>query len=244
MRARTNSVCLLFTLASIAFLFVPSLRAQTEKWTELNDRMEILYQQEKFEEAVAVAREAVKLAEKTFGEKDLRMAMALVNLQLMLEAQGKSGEASPLHMRIVTIRRESGGFDSPDIPKTYDEVLKFWHALKKNPTEIAATWREDSEYWVRASQALPAGYGKLYVAVRISDLAVVLTEAGKHQEAQSLFERAIAAYEEVAGPNDRGTAITKANYAVLLRKIGKDKEAEALEKRAEAIMKKWKFLQQ
>lgn len=243
MQSKTNNAWLFVTLASIAFLFVPSLRAQTEKWTELNDRMETFYQQEKFEEAVAVAREAVQVAEKTFGEKDLRTAMAWVNLQLMLEAQGKSGEASPLLMRIITIRREAGGFDSPNIPKTYAEVLRFWRELKKNLPEIAATWREDSEYWERAAHALPAAYGKLYVAVRYNDLAVVLTEVGKLKEAQPLFERAIAAYEEVAGPNDRGTAITKANYAVLLRKIGKDKEAESLEKQSQAIMKKWKFLQ-
>lgn len=89
--------------------------AQEELWDKLNDEVVVLYQQRKFSEAVKVAEEALKVAEKTFGLEHPNVATSLNNLGLIYQAQGKYEKAEPLYIRALEIDEKEFGKDHPDI---------------------------------------------------------------------------------------------------------------------------------
>jgi len=63
--------------------------AQEALWKELNAKVVTLYQQGRYAEAAKVAKEALKVAEATFGPDHLDVGVSLNNLALLYEAQGK-----------------------------------------------------------------------------------------------------------------------------------------------------------
>ena len=59
---------------------VAPLAAQQQNWEALNNKVNSLYGQGKYAEAVLVAQEALRVAEATFGPEDARTATSLNNL--------------------------------------------------------------------------------------------------------------------------------------------------------------------
>ena len=61
---------------------------------------------------------------------------------------------------------------------------------------------------------------------------------GKHAQAVSLAQRALAIREKAYGPEHNAFALGLEYYASSLREMGRDAEAEKLEARAQAIRAK------
>ena len=61
---------------------------------------------------------------------------------------------------------------------------------------------------------------------------------GRYEEAEPLYQRALAIRERVLGAEHPDTIRTLENYAKLLKKMGREGEAVALEARVEAIRAK------
>ena len=57
----------------------------------------------------------------------------------------------------------------------------------------------------------------------------------KYDEAEPLFQRALAIREKALGPDHPNVALSLENYAALLRETGRGAEANKLEARAKAI---------
>ena len=55
-------------MAALAVSFVAPAYAQESLWNELNAKAHTLYQQGQYSEAATVAEEALKVAERTFGQ--------------------------------------------------------------------------------------------------------------------------------------------------------------------------------
>ncbi len=75
-------------------------------------------------------------------------------------------------------------------------------------------------------------------ATCLNNLAVLYDNQGRNQEAEPLYQRALAIREEALGPDHPSTATTRANYAAFLRATDRDAEAAALEARTRGIQKK------
>jgi hypothetical protein len=58
---------------------------------------------------------------------------------------------------------------------------------------------------------------------------------GDYVEAEPLFKRSLAIYEEALGPDEPNVATSLGNFAALLRETGRANEAKELETRARAI---------
>lgn len=81
-----------------------SFAAPTEKeWQNLTDEALDLYHYGNNKEAVAVAEEAVKVAEELFGPDDLRVAGSIDNLATYLSAAGNTKEADRLYRKILSM---------------------------------------------------------------------------------------------------------------------------------------------
>src|SRR3972149_4631639 len=92
--------------------------SQESLWNELNAKFTKLYQQGQYAEALMVAEEAVKVAEKTFGKDHPNTATSLNNLAKLYYAQGKYDEAEPRYKQALLIREKALGKDHPDVAQS------------------------------------------------------------------------------------------------------------------------------
>ena len=82
---------------------VPALRADEKEWISLTDKGEELYKTGHHEEAVAVARQALKAGEETFGAGHLNVVGSLDDLATYLRATGAIDEPDALYKRALAI---------------------------------------------------------------------------------------------------------------------------------------------
>jgi tetratricopeptide (TPR) repeat protein len=115
-----------FTLLLIALLCALPSSAQESSWKELNAQVVELYQQGKYAQAVPIAKEAVKVAEATFGPDDARVATALNNLALLYDELGRYAEAEPLFRRALRIREKVLGPDHPDVAQVLNNLAELY----------------------------------------------------------------------------------------------------------------------
>ena len=89
--------------------------AQETLWNELNEKVTALYEQGRYAEAATIAKEALKVAEDTFGPDNPNVATALNNLAGLYQVQERYAEAEPLYQRAVGIREEALGREDPGV---------------------------------------------------------------------------------------------------------------------------------
>ncbi len=78
--------------------------AQEILWKELKEKTDTLYQQGRYSEAISVGKEALKIAEETFGSTHPNVGTSLNILALLFQAQGKNTAAEELAERAKEIR--------------------------------------------------------------------------------------------------------------------------------------------
>ncbi len=66
-------------------------------------------------------------------------------------------------------------------------------------------------------------------------LAKYYASTGSHEEAESLYLKALSIYENAFGANHAIVASTLEQYAILLRKLKRDKEACEVDARIQAM---------
>jgi tetratricopeptide (TPR) repeat protein len=104
---------------------------QEALWNELNANFKALYQQGRYSEAAKVAKEALKVAEETYGSHHPNVATSLNNLAALYEAQGKYAEAEPLYKRSLEIVEEALGPDYPHVASVLENTAKCYRKMGK-----------------------------------------------------------------------------------------------------------------
>lgn len=126
------------TLTKIILMILPLLlftvptNAQETLWNELNTRATTLYQQGQYSEAVKVTKEALEIAEKTFGPSHPSVATSLNNLALLYMEQGKYTEAEPLYKRALAIWEKALGPDHPDVAAVLENMAECYKKIGKD----------------------------------------------------------------------------------------------------------------
>ncbi len=109
-------------------LLAMSAYAQETLWKELNAKAATLYQQGKYSEAVNVTKEALKVAENTFGQDHPKVAQSLNNLVVLYDSQGKYAEAEPLYKRSLSITQKALGPDHPKVATSLNNLATLYQA--------------------------------------------------------------------------------------------------------------------
>jgi tetratricopeptide (TPR) repeat protein len=118
-----------------------------------------------------------------------------------------------------------------------------WFWLSQN--ELAETYREkgdsaaaeplfESSLEMTQNMQLAPGHPKL--AQMLDNYATLLRDAGKYEQAESLYKRSLETWAKCVYPENADAAETLTNYAALLRKTNRPAEAEPLEARASAML--------
>ena len=82
-----------FLTAIVFFLAVATVYSREDLWQRLNVEIMRLSREGKYPEAIYVAQNSIKLAEKTFGARDPRVATSMNNLATLYRIVGRYDDA-------------------------------------------------------------------------------------------------------------------------------------------------------
>ncbi len=112
--------------------FTLPVYAQEILWKELKAKTDTLYQQEQYSEAISVGKEALKIAEETFGSTHPNVGTSLNILALLLQTRGKYAEAEPLYRRVLKIDEKVLGRDNPKVAAALNNLAGLFQDQGKN----------------------------------------------------------------------------------------------------------------
>jgi tetratricopeptide (TPR) repeat protein len=118
----------LMVLPVLVFLFLPAERVcgAGKEWDELDLQATLLFRDEKYDEALPVAEEALRLAEKKYG---LKSPQRLVSMNFLAYLSKKTGDYVKARELYGEALRSLEKIYGPDDPKTalargrYEEVV-------------------------------------------------------------------------------------------------------------------------
>ena len=108
----------------LAASFIPAANAQQELYEKLNKKLVTLYKGGRNLEAIEVAKEALQVAEKTFGENHPYVSVSLNNLALLYISERQYEKAEGLYERSLKIAEEHLGKDNPQLVSILENMVK------------------------------------------------------------------------------------------------------------------------
>ncbi len=93
------------------------------EWEELMSRTAELSREGKDDEALPLAKEALRIAEITFGPAHINVAASLNNLGSICVRQGHAGEAVKLYQRALTIYEKALGPEAAEVLATLENLI-------------------------------------------------------------------------------------------------------------------------
>ncbi len=203
--------------------------SQLELWGRLSNRVEVLSGQGNYADAMKLAKDASRVAEKVFGPNDPRLAQSLSDLSELYRVQGNFAQAEPLQQRALTIRQRLFGSDDPHVVQSLQGLAHLYAAQKKYADAKALYDR------LLSMDETALGKNDPTVGGDLSNLAELYAAQDQCANAEPLYRRALAIFESASGPTDSNLAGMMERDAVCLRKLGKPQEAQAMETRVKQI---------
>jgi CHAT domain-containing protein/tetratricopeptide (TPR) repeat protein len=184
---------------------------------------ELLHYAERYAEAEAQFREALRACRADVGEDHPGVGAVTGNLALSVGKQGRYPEARRLHETALKISAQLRGEHHPDTAVACNNLA--------GCLDGQALYAESETYYRQALAALrPVGGDRL--ARAYNNLALNLHRQGKYDEAVPLFEDALRARIEVSGADHPETGRVYMNQAGNRQAQGDFAEAEALYRKA------------
>ncbi|MCL4203594.1 MAG: tetratricopeptide repeat protein [Pirellulaceae bacterium] len=185
-----------------------------------------------YDRAEFYLRQALDIAERTFGPDDTKTAVTLNNLAWLLRNTNRLAEAEPLMRRALAIDEKAYGADDPDVAVDLNNLA----LLLKATNRLA-----EAEPLMRRALAIvhqSLGPEHPYVANCLNNLAQLFRGTNRLGEAEPLMRRALAINEKAYGGEHPSVARNLNNLAQLLQDKDRLAEAEPLMRRALAIDEK------
>ncbi|MDE5114961.1 MAG: tetratricopeptide repeat protein, partial [Trichodesmium sp. St15_bin1_1] len=94
--------------------------------TELNDKAFELYKQGKYDQAVPLLEQSLKIRQQVLGAEHLSVAESLNNLANLYNAQRRYREAEPLYREALEMRKNLLGAEHPDIATSLNNLAELY----------------------------------------------------------------------------------------------------------------------
>jgi CHAT domain-containing protein/tetratricopeptide (TPR) repeat protein len=220
----------IFVLVSLCAAF--AAQAQQAEWDRLDKETSSLYRQGHYDQAMASATKALRVAEDTFGHDHPYVAVSLNSLAALYKTQSQYAQAESAFKRALAIWEKNLGPEHPGV------------ALGLN--NLAALYADQGQYALAdplytrslAIREKALGPDNFEVAVSLNNLAELYRTQAKHAMAEPLFKRALAIWEKGGSPDHPAVAAGLNNLALLYKTRGQYELAEPLFKRSLAIKEK------
>ncbi|HKO45361.1 MAG TPA: tetratricopeptide repeat protein [Pyrinomonadaceae bacterium] len=189
-----------------------------------------LFKRSEFEEAVPLAKRALKIREKALHPNDARIADAQSNLAELHLALQHYGEAESLFRKAIKIYELEGKTHAKSVANALDRV-----ALLR---EFARKPKEAEDLYLRAialrQSVLGAGHAETKDA--LDRLATFYTKRKDYGKALPILRQLVAEGEKKYGPTDVQFGKLMERLACVLHSNKETTEAEKIEARANAIL--------
>lgn len=176
---------LVFLIFLIGVL-TPEGSASEKEWKMLDKKSSELFKDGRYEEAVKVNHEALKLVRAEFGDQHIEVAYFFNKLGLCYRFLDRFEEAEPLYLKALEIRRQLLAAEAPDVAESVNNLGTLYY-LQERYEESEPLYRES----LKTHEAV-LGSEHLYVAQVSSNLASVCVKLGKYKEAESLYNKSLA----------------------------------------------------
>ena len=202
--------------------------AEAEK---LDQKVEELFGQGKYSEAMKMAREVATIRKEIQGERHPDHAQSLNNLALLLATQGGYAAARPLYEQALAIHKAALGERHPDYALSLNNLAE----LLESQGDYAAA-RPLFEQALAIKKAVLGERHPSY-ALSLNNLAELFVSQGDYAAARPLLEQALAIKKAVLGERHPSYALSLNNLAALFVSQGDYAAARPLLEQALAIKK-------
>src|SRR5258705_5809012 len=104
--------------------------ASDNDWKKIKHEVMSLYGQGRYQRAVVVAKEALRIAEQTHGPDHPNVATSLNNLAELYQAQGQYVQAEQLFRRALAINEKALGPDHPDVVRSLNNLAALYRTQR------------------------------------------------------------------------------------------------------------------
>jgi len=206
--------------------------AQKPEWQLRLEEAMSLYEQGRYEQAIAAETQALRAAESMYGPEHAVVATMLNFLAILYGQHGESQQAEPVYLRALKIREKLLGPEHPDVATTLGS--------------LGASYLEQGRYAqaepllkrALAIQEKTLGRDHPKTAQHLNNLAGLYQALGHYAQAEPLLQRALAIQEKALGPEHPDVALALNSLAGLYSSRGQFAQAETLMKRALSIYEK------
>ena len=189
MKTLVNSVRLLGAYKAKVVLIILlsasfALPAYTQEvlWHELIGKANTLYQQRRYREAENIYKEAIKVAEDTFGSDHPNVATSLNNLAELYISKGNYSEIEPLYERALGILEKALGPDHPDVAISTKNLAELYYNQGRY-TEAVPLYKNSLKI---LKEVLGPDHPE--VAIMLEHIAALYKKIGKQDETEQLLE--------------------------------------------------------
>ncbi|HJU40577.1 MAG TPA: tetratricopeptide repeat protein [Tahibacter sp.] len=173
-------------MKTLAWLLLSLVAITPPSWEDLNDRARTAYREQRYDDAAALMRDALALAEKQYGPDDANVAQNLNNLALVYTAQRRYADAEQLYRRAVAIADRTLPEDDPKRVKSVRDLAQMYVAAER--------WKDAEPLLLRVIewQQRHAGVASAEVSDTEQQLATVYAKLGRASDADRLSRRSFA----------------------------------------------------
>jgi tetratricopeptide (TPR) repeat protein len=217
----------MFVLLLIVFYAVSVTGQTPAPWADLSRLATARHDADDFAGALALRREALRVAEEKLGLEDKQLAALLANLALALHAVAQDTAADPFARRALNIAEQSGDKALTGI------VLNALGVVLAGEGEMAR-----AEPVLRRSVALleeSQGEDALNVAGAANNLATVYGDTGQYAKAEQELARALPIFEKHLGREHPRYALALSSMFTVMYQQHRANEGEPYLRRALAI---------
>ena len=216
-----------------------SMAQSLDEANRLNEQVIQLKKHGRYQEAIAIAKRALAILEKTYGKEHPEVVTRLNDLAGLYRVLGDYSNAEALYKQSLTIIEKVFGPEHPLVAFSLDDLAKVY-SDKKDYSKAEALYKQ-------ALAILEKAYGKehLQVANSLSNLALLyshllaeLAEKGRYREAIDPATKILNINRQIFGEKHLDTATSYSALAFLYHSaIGDYAKAEPLYQKALAIQK-------
>jgi tetratricopeptide (TPR) repeat protein len=221
-----------FVLLALGLWILACPASQSDEFNLLNQQVQTLYKQGKYQEAIPLAEKAVELAKRVYGPEHPDTATSLNNLGKLYREMGEYAKAEPPLQEALRIRQKVLGPEHPDTATSLANLGSLYWAMG----EYAKAEALDQEA-LRIRQKV-LGPEHPDVALSLSNLGTLYGDMGEYAKAEPLYQEALRIYQKVLGPEHQDTATSLNNLATLYWAMGEYAKAEPLLQEALRIRQK------
>src|SRR5271166_2525219 len=213
-------------------LACPASQSDDDEFNLLNQQVQTLFKQGKYQEAIPLAEKAVELAKRVYGPEQPNTAKSLNNLAELYWRMGEYAKAEPLYQEALRICQKVFGSEHPNTA-----------AILNN---LALLYKDMGEY-VKAEPLYQEAlriYRKVlgpedpHTATGLNNLAGLYEEMGEYAKAEPLYQQALRIRQKVLGSEHPDVANSLNNLAALYDAMGEYAKAEPLDQEALRICQK------